>query len=151
MKFSNSLVYALQALIALAQNGQGAPIPSRVLADKDGMPERFLLQVLRKLVSHGLLRSSFGASGGYYLARPARSITLLEIFDVFECPPATLGVPEFSGLPSATEKRLQACLNESVDAARQRLSDVVLADLTDLSPLLSVPLCGLPVSSPQEV
>lgn len=151
MKFSNSLVYALQALIALAEHGQSAPVSSRVLADRDGMPERFLLQVLRKLVAHGLLHSSFGATGGYYLARPAHSITLLEVFDVFESPPAYLSIPVFSGMPSATEKLLQACLNESVDAARQRLSGLALADLAKLSPLINMPLRGLALSSSQEV
>lgn len=45
------------------------------------MPERFLLQILRSLVTSGLLRSTRGVEGGYRLARTADEISVLDIVE----------------------------------------------------------------------
>jgi Rrf2 family protein len=50
------------------------------------MPERFLLQILRSLVNHGILRSTRGVDGGYALLRPARDVSVLQIMEAIEGP-----------------------------------------------------------------
>ncbi len=65
MKFSRTVSYALQATLQLAQEDRAAPVPCSQLAAEGKMPERFLLQILRNLVTHGILRSTRGVDGGY--------------------------------------------------------------------------------------
>jgi hypothetical protein len=50
------------------------------------MPERFLLQILRVLVTHGILRSTRGVDGGYALTKPADQISLLEVIEAIDGP-----------------------------------------------------------------
>jgi Rrf2 family protein len=132
MKLSHSIVYALQAIIALAEADSDTPVPSRQLADRGKMPDRFLLQVLRTLVANGVLRSSFGVSGGYYLARPPHEITVLHILDAFESPLTTPSTPALPGFTAVEKKQLLACLAESVNAARHTLAGFTIADLISL-------------------
>ena len=47
-------------------------------------PERFLLQVLRSLVTHGILRSARGVDGGYSLTRPPEEVSVLEVIEAID-------------------------------------------------------------------
>ena len=76
MKLSRTVAYALQATLQLAQAKSGSPVPCSQLAATGHMPERFLLQVLRSLVTHGILQSTRGVEGGYTLERKPEDITL---------------------------------------------------------------------------
>ena len=64
MRMSRAAVYAIGAMLQLAEAPAGVPIPCSRLAKAGEMPERFLLQVLRNLVNHGLLKSTRGVDGG---------------------------------------------------------------------------------------
>jgi Rrf2 family transcriptional regulator, cysteine metabolism repressor len=132
MKLSRTIVYAIQATVALSEMGRNAPISCRQIADGRKMPERFLLQVLRNLVSHGVLESATGVMGGYYLARPPHKITLLEIMDAFDNPLSTPWVPELPEIMPITHERLVTCFAESTRAARQSLARFTIADLAQL-------------------
>ena len=76
MKLSRTVSYAVRATLQLAQLQAHGPIPCSRLAADGKMPERFLLQILRNLVTHGILRSTRGVDGGYALVRPADEISL---------------------------------------------------------------------------
>lgn len=144
MKLSHSVVYALQAVIALAEIGGDMPVSSRQIADRGKMPERYLLQILRGLVANGILQSSFGVSGGYSLTRPPQEITILEVLDAFESPITALSVPDLPGLAHIRRKQLVDCLTESVNAARQSLAKCTLADFVLLrSEVLGKSISGL--------
>lgn len=64
MKLSRTVAYAVRATIQLAQDPSDRPIPCSKLASEGKMPERFLLQILRNLVTHGILRSTRGVMVG---------------------------------------------------------------------------------------
>ena len=68
MRLSRASAYALGAVLQLAHAPAGMPVPCSQLAKHGQMPERFLLQVLRNLVNHGILVSTRGVDGGYALA-----------------------------------------------------------------------------------
>ena len=76
MKLSRTVRYAVQAAVQLAQSDPAQPVPCSRLAADGHMPERFLLQILRSLVTHGILRSSRGVDGGYVLDRSADDVSL---------------------------------------------------------------------------
>ena len=79
MKLSRSVSYALQAVLQLAASDARTPVPCSQLAAEGSMPERFLLQILRHLVAHGILDSARGVEGGYVLERSPDEISLLEV------------------------------------------------------------------------
>jgi Rrf2 family protein len=92
------------------------------------MPERFLLQVLRQMVNHGLLKSARGVDGGYCLLRPAREITLLHILEATDGP-MTSELPPLDGMPEGSRRRLVNVVQEITRAVSERLSKTSLADL----------------------
>lgn len=82
MKLTRATCYALHALAYMAaQKDYRIAVASHTIAQDKGIPERFLLKVLKPLVDRGVLESIKGPRGGYRLARPASEITVLEIIE----------------------------------------------------------------------
>jgi Rrf2 family protein len=133
MKVSRTVSYALQATLQLACSGAEVPTPCSQLAAVGRMPERFLLQVLRNLVAHGILQSTRGVDGGYSLVRPPEEISLLEIIEAIEGP-WTSSVPVGEGLPEESKTRLQRALLDVTAVARRELAAVTLAHLLPSRP-----------------
>jgi len=79
MKLSLRAEYALRALIALASTEGTNVVPIQVISAQQGIPKRFLEQILNDLRSGGFVDSKRGISGGYRLARPAAQITASDI------------------------------------------------------------------------
>jgi Rrf2 family protein len=115
-------------MVRLAESEENVPIPCSQLARGGKLPERFLLQVLRALVIHGLLHSSRGVDGGYYLARPASEITLCEIIEAFDNP-LEPKLPEINGASPLTVERVLWTLRQASEAARAELDRLTVADL----------------------
>src|SRR6266404_8056803 len=105
MKISRIIAYAVQATLELAKSEPNCPVPSRWLAKQGNLPERYLPQVLRQLVTHGVLNSTIGADGGYCLCKSPDQITLLDIVDSFD-DSLHINVPEMQGFPANAHKRL---------------------------------------------
>lgn len=128
MKLSRTVGYALQATLQLAQAPSHAPVPCSKLAAKGRMPERFLLQILRNLVAHGILESTRGVVGGYALLRSPRELSLLEIIEAVDGP-LTPSVALGPGLCEETRCKLDCALTAVTANLRERLAAVRLADL----------------------
>jgi Rrf2 family protein len=128
MKLSRTVAYALQATLQLARSDSGTAIPCRRLAKEGGMPERFLLQILRNLVAHGILRSTRGVEGGYSLGRPAHDISLLEVIEAVDGPLKTI-LPVSDGLLWESQSKLEKVLEEVANHTRRRLKAVRLTHL----------------------
>jgi Rrf2 family protein len=79
--------YASRALLSLAL-GTDLSIPTSVrdLANRTGLPQPYLEQILLSLKGVGLVRSKRGVGGGYVLARSAEQITLAEIVAAVDGP-----------------------------------------------------------------
>jgi Rrf2 family protein len=79
--------YASRALLSLAlRDNYSEPTSVRDLAERTGLPQPYLEQILLSLKGVGLVRSKRGVGGGYVLARPAESITLAEIVAAVDGP-----------------------------------------------------------------
>lgn len=76
---SKKLVYAVESVVDIAYNGGAEPVRSREIAKRQGVPHRYLEQVMQRLVHAGVLRGVRGPRGGYLLARERRRITLGQI------------------------------------------------------------------------
>jgi Rrf2 family transcriptional regulator, cysteine metabolism repressor len=129
MKISRTVAYAVQAVLQIAQNNSDVPIPCSQLATEGHMPERFLLQILRHLVTHGILHSTRGVDGGYSLERPADEISLLDVIEAIEGP-VGVSVPESNGNgPMMCETRLRKALEDVATSSRRHLEAIKLSDL----------------------
>ena len=85
MRLSARADYALRAAAELAV-GDGTPITAEHLATVQGIPVKFLENILTQLRRAGLVRSQRGASGGFRLARPAGDIALADIIRAVDGP-----------------------------------------------------------------
>ncbi len=129
MKLSRTVGYALQATLQLAEAEPGTPVPCSRLAAQGRMPERFLLQILRNLVTHGILHSTRGVDGGYALERPASDISLLDLIEAVDGPVfADASLTE--GLPQPLVDQLSTALKEVSSATRKQLSAIKISSLT---------------------
>lgn len=132
MKLSRTILYALQATLQLAEAGPEAPVPCSRLAEQGRMPERFLLQILRNLVTHGLLRSTRGVEGGYTLVRDPEEISLLDLIEAIDGPMGA-ALPRDDGLEADTLHKLQQVMQQINDRLREDLMRVKLADFLQRS------------------
>ena len=83
--------YACRALLSLALHaGEQGPTSVRDIAERTGLPQPYLEQILLALKGAGLVRSKRGVGGGYVLARPPDQIRLSEIISAVDGP-ITLG------------------------------------------------------------
>ena len=110
MKLSRTVSYAVRATLQLAQSDPSTPVPCSKLASEGDMPERFLLQILRMLVTHGILRSTRGVDGGYALTKPADQISLLEVIEAIDGPLDSESQNLVMEASQSTEARLQTRL-----------------------------------------
>jgi Rrf2 family protein len=79
--------YASRALLSLAlHDGGGQPTSVRDIAERTGLPQPYLEQILLALKGAGLVRSKRGVGGGYVLARPPEELTLGQIVSAVEGP-----------------------------------------------------------------
>jgi Rrf2 family protein len=89
MRLSKKTEYALRALIYAARFPEGTTFQIRDLAEKNGIPKKFLELILLELKNAGLLESRRGVGGGYLLARRPETIRAAEIVEAFEGPVET--------------------------------------------------------------
>jgi Rrf2 family protein len=132
MRLTSATGYALRALVYLARHGGKALVPAHAIARAEGLSAQFLRKALVSLVGAGVLHSALARGGGYRLARPAKSITLLEVVETVEGPvrdeaPPVGVTPEGRRLDS----RLQAVCDQAAETVRGRLRRVSLADLAE--------------------
>lgn len=95
MRVSQRLDYGLRGMIALAALPPGSSVAAGDIADRLGLPRRFVEQQFTSLSKRGLVRCQRGAGGGCALARPAGSITVGEIVRAVQG--SVLDVPRVSG------------------------------------------------------
>gem|GEM_PF-1163906 len=103
-------------------------MPCSRIAALGSMPERFLLQILRSLVTHGILKSTRGVDGGYVLLKQANQVSLLDVIEAIEGPlDHEISIGE--GLPDKSRARLSSVFQQVTQATLDTLSSVKLADL----------------------
>jgi Rrf2 family iron-sulfur cluster assembly transcriptional regulator len=100
VKVSTRGDYASRALLSLAlRSDETGPTSVRDIAERTGLPQPYLEQILLALKGAGLVRSKRGVGGGYVLARPPEEITLGAIVSAVDGPIAVgdFGAPHENG------------------------------------------------------
>ena len=125
MKISARAEYACLAIIELARAQQaGQPMRVREIAEAQGIPGRYLVQILLQLKSAGLVRSIRGSVGGYSLIRRAEELTVADVMAVIEGPEEP---PRDRA--SATARDLGEVLRRAHAAERVVLAGVTISQL----------------------
>ena len=82
VRLTKKLLFAIEAVLDIAYNAGSQPVQSGEITRRQGIPRRYLEQVLQQFVRSGILLGTRGPRGGYRLARERRRITLGEIVRV---------------------------------------------------------------------
>jgi len=86
MKLSTRAKYGIHAMLDLAMNRSMGPQSIKLIAERQGIPEQYLEQLVGLLRREGLVSSVRGAQGGYLLAKSPGEITMAELMRVLEGP-----------------------------------------------------------------
>jgi Rrf2 family iron-sulfur cluster assembly transcriptional regulator len=137
VKVSTRGDYASRALLSLALHADAStPTSVHEVAERTGLPQPYLEQILLALKGAGLVRSKRGVGGGYVLARPPEEISLAQIISAVDGPivAGDFGEPHENG---ACEHEGQCVLlgvwAEVGQHMRAHLSTYSLADMVRLA------------------
>ena len=84
LRLSRKTMLALEAVLDVAYNARPDPVQSKDITRRQGIPQRYLEQVMQQLVHKGILKGVRGPRGGYTLARERRKITVGDIVRVVD-------------------------------------------------------------------
>jgi len=132
MRVSAKADYAVRAVVELAANGSDSsgPIKGERIAEAQGIPLKFLENILVDLRVGGLVNSRRGPDGGYWLAQPASEVSVADVIRAAEGPLASVRGEKPEDLDYAgnaeTLRDVWVALRASL---RDVLENVTLADI----------------------
>jgi Rrf2 family iron-sulfur cluster assembly transcriptional regulator len=133
MKVSTRGDYATRALLSLAlHRDDPRPTSVRDIADRTGLPQPYLEQILLALKGAGLVRSKRGVGGGYVLARDPSQISLAQIVSAVDGPivAGDFGEPHQNGACNHEGQCVLLAVWADVgEHMRQHLDSYTLADM----------------------
>lgn len=86
MKISTRGRYGLRAMYELALHKGEAPLPLKIIAERQGIAEQYLEQLMLSLRKSGLVQGVRGAQGGYILAKESCDISVGDVLRALEGP-----------------------------------------------------------------
>lgn len=140
LRLSKKADYALLALRHLAVPGPRATASARELAENYDLPPELLAKVLQQLVKAGLLSSQQGIRGGYGLARPAASISVVDVIQAIDGPMTVTACSETDhSCDQYTKCNIRDPLWKMKDRIVSALSATTVAELAaDLVPVPAI-------------
>ena len=99
MRMSAKAEYAVRAMVELAAADAGVLVKTEDLANAQGIPAQFLVDILTNLRTDRLVRSHRGRDGGYELARPAVDISIADVLRCIDGPLASVRDMGLGDLP----------------------------------------------------
>ena len=138
MRVTAKVDYALRALVELAAV-DGATVKGDHLATAQGIPLKFLENILAELRRSGIVGSQRGAEGGYRLARPAASVSVADVIRAVEGPLADVhGTPPEDLDPPGVAAPVREVWLATRAALRSVLEVVTVGDIAsgDLPPVV---------------
>jgi Rrf2 family cysteine metabolism transcriptional repressor len=134
MKLTARSEYALLALVYLARNQTEDFISIETIARAQGIPPKFLEQLLLALKRAHFLRSGKGQKGGYALAVPPNQISLAEVIRLFDgalAPTESVSENYYESTPIEKEKPLTLVFKDIRDYISDKLEGTTIADVLE--------------------
>jgi Rrf2 family transcriptional regulator, iron-sulfur cluster assembly transcription factor len=129
LRLSKKLLFAIEAVLDVAYNAGTLPVQSGEITRRQGIPRRYLEQVLQQLVRAGVLAGVRGPRGGYRLARERRRISLGEIVRVVRALDGGEDPLEEDGGAELGRRVVRPLWLELQDEVMRRLDDITVEDL----------------------
>jgi Rrf2 family protein len=130
VRISAKADYAVRATVELASGPPGRPVKGDVLSRNQGIPQKFLENILGELRQAGIVDSRRGHDGGYWLARPAAEVTVADVIRAVEGPLASVrGEPPEGVEYAGAAESLQRVWIAVRGALRSVVEEVTLADI----------------------
>jgi Rrf2 family protein len=132
MKLTTRSEYALLALVYLARHQSDEYITVETVALAQGIPRKYLEQIMLALKRSRYLRSSKGQRGGYRLAKAPGSIAIAEVVRIFDgalAPTDSVSEHFYESTPVEKEAGLLAVFKDIRDYAARKLEGTTLADV----------------------
>ena len=125
--------YALRILLELAQYDQSPYMPLPLIAEKQGISEKYLESIVSLLVKGGLVEGVRGKGGGYRLRRPLQDYSAGEILRLTEgsLAPVSCLEGEENACPRAGQCHTLPMWTKLEGLINSYLDSVTLADLLD--------------------
>ena len=134
MRVSAKVDYAVRAAIELACVAGEGPVKGERIATAQGIPPKFLENILLELRRAEIVASQRGVEGGYRLARPAAEISVADVIRALEGPIASVrGVRPEEIEYEGPARSLQPLWIELRASMREVLEGTTLADLVERS------------------
>lgn len=132
---SKKAKYALKALLFLLKNEDRGVILIAEISETEGIPKKFLEQILLELKKQGILQSKRGKEGGYFLGRKASEIGIGQVVRIIDGPLAP--IPCVSKM---AYRRCDECIDEKTCEIRNlflqvRDATIEILDNTSLEDL----------------
>lgn len=132
MKVGSKGYYGLLALAELVQSYRARrPVQVKQIAQRQQIPEEYLGQIMVLLKRSGLVHSTRGPGGGYYLGRPPETITVGQVVRLLEGPliDENLRSGRSRLVSSIVAGRVMETWTRGVEALEKVLEETTLADL----------------------
>ena len=132
MKLTARSEYALLALVYLGRQTSEELVSADTIARVQGIPPKFLEQILLTLKRARYLQSTKGPRGGYQLAKRIDEVTLAEIIRLFDgalAPTESASRHFYKPSPIEKERRLLRVFREVRDLVSNRLEATTIADM----------------------
>ncbi|MGD9852399.1 MAG: Rrf2 family transcriptional regulator [Nitrospirales bacterium] len=122
-RFPIKVTYGIMATVELARHQDSQPVQAKVIAQRQGIPSRFIEQIMQRLKQEGIVHSSRGSQGGYTLTKPASQISLATLVNSMNGSQTTIASGISGNNGSADKKHLSTALLsgiwEKVEEAEQ--------------------------------
>ena len=125
--------YALRIMLELAQYDQGPYMPLPLIAEKQGISEKYLESIVAPLAKGGLIEGARGKGGGYRLRRPLKDYSAGEILRLTEgsLAPVSCLEGDANACPRAGQCHTLPMWTKLEGLINSYLDSVTLADLLD--------------------
>lgn len=129
MKISTKGRYGLRSIIDLIIHSNGEKVPLINIAERQNISKNYLEQVFASLRKAGILNSTKGAQGGYYLASKPSEITVGDVLRVLEGDLSVVSI-DLDTQDNPIEQCIQKKVWGKVDRKTQEIIDSIsLEDL----------------------
>ena len=128
-KLSRKVLFAIEAVVDIAYHSGGQPVQSKEITRRQGIPRRYLEQVLQHLVRAEILVGVRGPRGGYNLARERRRVSVGEIIRVVRALETASDPLDTDASSELAEAVIRPLWGELQDEVMKRLDHLSVDDL----------------------
>jgi Rrf2 family protein len=127
LRLSRKTLLALEAVIDIAYNSRPEPVQAKEITARQGVPQRYLEQVMQQLVRAGILKGVRGPKGGYRLARERRRISVGDVVRIAMS--LDNGEEEFDGGSELGRRVVMPMIATLQEELMTRLDQITIEDI----------------------